>query len=191
MNEEDVLTILGLRKFREKTDQYVTNHHDRIAIINKAKADDRYLRAKLHDPTVTYPVKQEIPMYMTPDKNRGIEYTDTIIEMRSKMVLEPKSIKFSDGPYTTNDDVIQTYEGGTFLELYNPTPMEGLEYAIEKEKVKIIQPAIRYINHMATLQSTKVRYGYFIRNYDLFCDCVYGGCRMMCSSSSIIVKCDI
>lgn len=188
MNEEDVLTILGLRKFRENTDRYVTNHHDRIAIINTAKANDRFLRAKLHDPAVSYPVKQEIPMYMTPDKNRGIEYTDTIIEMRSKMVLEPKSMKFSDGPYTTNDDVIQTYEGGTFLEVYNPTPTEGVEYVIEKEKVKIIQPAIRYINHMATLQSTKVSYLYINESIDMMMWCV---CRMMFSSSSIIVKCDI
>ena len=40
-------------------------------------------------------MKEPIPLYLTPDKDRGVTYTDEIIEMKGKTVLEAATVSLS------------------------------------------------------------------------------------------------
>ena len=40
----------------------------------------------------TSPLLEPIPLYLTPDINRGIKYSDEFIEMKGKVTLHPEFI---------------------------------------------------------------------------------------------------
>ena len=103
---------------------------------------------------------EPIPGYLTPDKNRGIEYSNEIIEMKGKLTLnpfqpEPKDAYVND-TFTHNQDMDVTNKIGSIRVQYDWLPRMDLVHEIEEEKLLKIAPLLHYVNHAATLQSTKV-----------------------------------
>ena len=87
----DIFTAISLNHIRRVTDLYLTDHVE----LNRAGAERRYwervLQAKLaNDESL---LREAIPVYLTPDKDRGIEYTQEVIEMKSKIEANKQILK--------------------------------------------------------------------------------------------------
>jgi hypothetical protein len=119
---------------------------------------NRILQSKFLNETITI---EPIPIYLTPDKERGINYTNNIIEMKGKMVLEtylppPKEL-FSDDKFDYNDELITLNKIGTMRYQYDWHPtMQPEDYMIEDHVLDKIGPVLRFLNHGGQLLSTKV-----------------------------------
>jgi hypothetical protein len=102
---------------------------------------------------------QDIPVYLVPELHVGVNYTDTVFEMRNKRILEPERedprVQYKDDKFAPNDEVLTLNEVGTIREQYNWLP-EAREHAIDISVAEKLQPVIQFLNHAAELQSTKV-----------------------------------
>ena len=121
---------------------------------------------------------EPIPGYLTPDKNRGIEYSNEIIEMKGKLTLnpfqpEPKDAYVND-TFTHNQDMDVTNKIGSIRVQYDWLPRTDLFHEIEEEKLQKIAPLLHYVNHAAILQSTKVPKVMYVCVY--ICVYVWDGC---------------
>ena len=109
---------------------------------------------------------EPIPGYLTPDKDRGIVYSDEIIEMKGKLSLFPyqpePEVAYANDSFAHNQELDVTNKIGTIRVQYDwqPDP-KLLPYVIEEEKLEKIAPLLHYANHAAVLLSTKVRRFYF------------------------------
>ncbi len=109
------------------------------------------------EPAVEFPVLEDLPDSLMPDKDRCINYSDEIIEMKNYKTLRPiDDADFSDEIFTPNPDVRPVNMIGTIRKQYDWTPDKSLVHEIEPEKLDRIGVIIRYVNYAAKLLSTKV-----------------------------------
>ena len=97
---------------------------------------------------------------MTPDIDRGVPYSDEIIEMKGKMTLHPYSpppaVAFANDSFGYNEELETVSKIGTIQEVYDWTPTSGPEdWEIDESVLEKIQPLLLFINHAAILRSTK------------------------------------
>lgn len=133
---------------------YLTDHTK----INQNIDEYRYWSRMVDNQDIN--AKEEIPGYLTPDKDRGIEYSDEIIEMKGKITLHPKmkdlAEEYKDDVFTHNEDLETMNKIGSIREQYDWQPSgDESEYAIDKKILAKIQPVIKLVNHIAELKSTK------------------------------------
>lgn len=108
-------------------------------------------------------LKDPIPKYLTPDIDRGINYSMEVLEMKGRMTLAPfrldPNVEYADDTFTYNEDQVTLNQVGTIRDQYNwtPSPLNvQANWTIESEVVEKIQPILRFLNHLADLKSTKV-----------------------------------
>jgi hypothetical protein len=156
----DIFTAISLNHILRVTDLYLTDHVE----LNRAGAERRYwervLQAKLaNDESL---LREAIPVYLTPDKDRGIEYTQEVIEMKSKITLEVKlddpAIEYANDTFTHNEELQPINKIGTIRDQYDWKNITASStWKIDSRIVKKIQPVIDYINHAGVLRSTAVK----------------------------------
>ena len=122
------------------------NYWERV-LLAKASGDDSL-------------IQQHIPSYLTPDKDRGVEYSDEIIEMKGKISLHPKMKSpqelYGNMSFDHSTDSIPLNMVGTIREQYSWQPtLSPEEHEIDPKVVKIIGPVIQFANHMVVLQHAK------------------------------------
>ena len=165
--DEDIYIAQCVQHVLNVTDLYLTDHTALSAANDERRAAERYLDRVLSEcktpdfqqQPVQYPVSEEVPVYMTPDKNRGVKYSDEVIEMKGKLTLlpyqDPPSVKYAADRFTHNEELEMMNKIGTIRDQYNWQPDRNLVHEIEPEKLSRIEPLINYINHAGELQSTK------------------------------------
>ena len=127
---------------------------------------DRYLEfAKCEEPFSVEP----IPAYLTPDLARGVNYTNTLLEMKNKKVMErwrpPLKEEFKEEDFSYNNKVRPLHLSGTIREQYDWRPTITKEQGeIDPEIAKKIKPVLDFANFTVELWSTKV----FINYLSLF-----------------------
>jgi hypothetical protein len=105
---------------------------------------------------------EPIPSHLTPDKDRGIDYSDDIIEMKGKISLHPvypdPAIEYENDTFTHNTEqgVLNTI--GTIREQYDwlPPVPDTRTLVVEEHKRVLLKPVLDFANHLVVLKSTKV-----------------------------------
>jgi hypothetical protein len=195
--DDDRLTQEALKKLKQILDRLPLQDHYRISQeLDEFQGWKRYLEARLFNESVTFPVNESIPSYLRPDLERGVEYSDEIIEMKNKKVLKTKPISFEElaegEEFGYNNETKPIYFVPTVMENYDWTPWTNITHQIESEKVSALAPVLRFINHMADLKSTKVKYIMIItRYYSLSSVCLIVSIRMIILSLIIKVQANI
>jgi hypothetical protein len=153
------------------TDMYLTDHLELKRDSTDRRTWDRILYAKFTNENLT---QEPVPIFLTPDINRGVNYSDNIIEMKSKMVLEtklpPPEVLFADDKFTNNEELETLNKIGTIRAQYTWAPTVELgKGEIDPNVVAKIEPVLTFINHAATLKSTKVCIVkfFFINQYEV------------------------
>ena len=161
-NSVDMATAAAMEHVSKVTDLYLVDHLAVSRQIDDIKYWERYMDAKLAGSEDPEDYKEQVPVWLTPDKHRGVEYSDEIIEMKGKMTLHPKveepAVAFKDDSFTHNEDMITTNKIGTIRSQYNwqpPADRTEEDYHIDEKIARKIQPVIRFVNHLARLRSTK------------------------------------
>jgi hypothetical protein len=89
-------------------------------------------------------INRTFPIYLTPDINRGINYTNTVIEMKSKIVLEtklpPPSELWKNDVFTPNKELVVLNQIGTIRGQYD------WRRTVNPNKVKTITDGIEHFN---------------------------------------------
>lgn len=156
---DDIYTAISVHHILRVTDQYLTNHIKLNEIGAERRYWERVLQAKLaNDESL---LREAIPVYLTPDKDRGIEYTQEVIEMKSKITLEVKlndpAIEYANDTFTPNEELQPINKIGTIRDQYDwKNITSSSTWKIDPRVVKKIQPVIDYINHAGILRSTVV-----------------------------------
>jgi hypothetical protein len=65
-------------------------------------------------------------------------------------------VEYANDTFTHNEEMETINKIGTVREQYDWQPRRELQHIIEPHKVEKLQPVIKFINHAADLQSTKV-----------------------------------
>jgi len=153
--DEDVYLAYALEHVERVTDEYLTDHTKVTAALDDVKYWERELRSKLTGENATL---EEIPYHLTPDKDRGVEYTMDVIEMKSKMTLEaylpPPAKLWETDVFTHNTDVETMNKIGTIRDQYDWHPRSNASWAIDESIKQKIKPVLDYINYGAELKST-------------------------------------
>ena len=155
--DDDVYMMQSIQHVMRVTDVYLTDHLEEYRQTEEINNWERKIYELCTGETIG---EQEIPKYLTPDIDRGVEYSDEIIEMKGKLSLLPKlrdpKEAFANDTFTHNEDMSFMNKIGTIREQYDWTPRTDLlPYLIEEDKLEKIEPLIRFVNHVATLKSTK------------------------------------
>lgn len=157
-DEEDVLYGKALLYLRNITNLFARSHVDRW---EKAEAD-RYTEQYIRSYFSGEPIRNDsVPLQWTPDIHRGINYTDEVIEMKTKISLlpyhEPNSELYANESFDYNKDATMINMVGTVREQYDWLPQGGEEHwVIDPSVVDKIKPVLRFVNRMAVLKSTAV-----------------------------------
>lgn len=156
---EDLATVLSTEHLLKITDLYLQDHRELKHKADMRKYWTRLLEAKLSGQNVT---KEPIPIYLTPDLDRGVTYSDEIIEMKSKLVLQtyqpPPHVMFANDSFTPNEELETLNRIGTIRNQYDWSPSVSPEDCeIDEAIVAKIGPVLRFVNHAAELKSTKVK----------------------------------
>ena len=105
-NWDDLATILSTKHVQNITDMYLTDHRELKHKNDIYKYWSRLLTSKLNNTPFT---NESIPIYLTPDLDRGVKYSNNIIEMKGKMVLEtylpPPAELFINDTFTHNEEL--------------------------------------------------------------------------------------
>lgn len=155
--DEDVYFAQSMEHIMRVTDVYLEDHTRQNDRNEEKKYWEKVLYSSVTGENVTI---DPIPSYLTPDIDRGVVYSDEIVEMKGKMSLlpeipEPEEAYVND-TFTHNEEMGFMNSVGTVRVQYDWQPDESLKpYLIEEEKIASIQPVIDYANHVATLLSTK------------------------------------
>jgi hypothetical protein len=155
---EDLATVLSTEHLLKITDLYLQDHRELKHKADMRKYWTRLLHAKLSGQNIT---KEPIPIYLTPDIDRGVTYSDELIEMKSKLVLQtyqpPPRVMFANDSFTPNEELETLNRIGTIRNQYDWSPsVRPEECEIDESIVTKIGPVLRFINHAAELKSTKV-----------------------------------
>ena len=161
-NDEDVFYAQSMDLVNKVTDLYLFNHDKQQEANDDLKYWKRCVGRNINPENV--PEKEEISAYLTPDKHRGVVYSDEIIEMKGKLTLhpfqDPPAILYANDSFTHNVEQRTMNQIGTIRKIYDWSPnalKTPEEWEISAEVVEKIAPLLRYINHAASLKSTKVR----------------------------------
>lgn len=155
---EDLATVLSTEHLLKITDLYLQDHKELKHKADMRKYWTRLLNAKLSGQNIT---KEPIPLYLTPDIDRGVTYSDELIEMKSKLVLQtyqpPPRIMFANDSFTPNEELETLNRIGTIRDQYDWSPSVLPEECQIDDSIEAkIAPVLRFINHAAELKSTKV-----------------------------------
>ena len=118
--DEDEWTAQSMRHILEVTDLYLTDHVEVARQLNERSYWERQLRKTVGGEPAEECEKEPIPIYLTPDKDRGVEYSDELIEMKGKMTLhvaqpEP-AVLYANDSFTHNEEMMTTNKvGGCFM----------------------------------------------------------------------------
>lgn len=164
---EDLAMSMSLDHLRNVSDYFLQDHYDLIRAADERAHWDRIIYSKLLGVNYT---KEEIPPNLTPDINRGVVYSDNVIEMKGKMTLEaylpPPAELFKDDKFTYNEKLETLNKIGTIREQYDWAPtVKPEDCEIDEDIQNKISPLISYLNHAAQLISTKVKSESFIWDY--------------------------
>ena len=156
--KDDIYTALSMKYILDATDYFLTDHLEIHRKQEEICAWNRILEAKLHDDDSL--LKEPIPAYMTPDKDRNITYTDELIEMKGKIVLEADSgdpkIEYANDSFVHNETMQPINKIGTIRSQYDWQDLSNPdEFEIEQKVVDKIKPLLEFVNYAAELQSTK------------------------------------
>jgi hypothetical protein len=156
---DDIYTAISAHHILRVTDQYLTDHIELNEVGSERRYWERVLQSKLaNDESLLI---EPVPVYLTPDKDRGIEYTQEIIEMKSKITLEVKlndpAIEYANDTFTHNEELQPINKVGTIRDQYDWKNLtDPSNFKIDVSVEKKIQPVIDYINHAGKLKSTAV-----------------------------------
>ena len=159
IQEEDEWFMQSMAHVMEITDMYLLDHGERCQLIDDRKHWEREMNRVLGEEEGLF--LEDIPRYLTPDIDRGVVYSDDIIEMKGKLSLhvaqDDPHIQFKDDVFTHNTELMVMNQIGTIREQYEwqPTLTEE-EWEIDESILPLIDPLIKYVNFAATLRSTKV-----------------------------------
>lgn len=157
--DDDVYTAQALRHLIAVTDEYLDDHRAAVTAHDEQKHWGRALRNALLGEDQQ---REPIPKYLTPDIDRGIVYSDEIVEMKGKISLLPKQeepeVEYKDDVFTHNKDFEVMNKIGTIRVQYDWQPRQDLQHEIEEHKLPALQPLVDYINHAGKLVSTKVSF---------------------------------
>eukprot|EP01038_Epipyxis_sp_PR26KG_P013449 gene13449-18033_t len=151
-------------EYYRKTSEYLMKISDLYLIdhmkISQELDNEHYWDKVIHSVLLQEDImKDPIPSYLTPDINRGVEYSDDIIEMKGKLTLHPKMLdpdeEYKDDIFTPNEELMMTNTIGSIREQYDWKPKKELIHEIEDWKVEKLSLVIEYVNHLAELKSTK------------------------------------
>ena len=156
--KDDVYTALTMQYILNATDYYLTDH---LAIHKKQEemhAWNRILEAKLFEDESL--LNEAIPAYLRPDMDRNITYTDELIEMKGKIVLEADSgdpkVEYANDSFVHNETMQPINKIGSIRTQYDWQDLSNPdEFEIDQRVVNEIQPLLEFVNHAAELQSTK------------------------------------
>lgn len=155
--DEDVYTLQAVRHLKEVTDLYLDDHRLAVRYEDAQKNASRVLSNAFEG---AHHAREAVPVYLTPDAGRGIEYSDEVIEMKGKRILHPKmpdpAVAYVNDTFTHNAEAVAMNKIGTVRRQYDWLPRADLQHEIEPEKVALLRPVIDFINHAGELQSTKV-----------------------------------
>jgi len=156
--EEDYWMEEAMTHVQTVTEMYLTDHQGLSALNDNRKYWDRTL-SKVIGGEEGYD-REPIPGYLTPDIDRGVIYSDELIEMKGKLTLhmyqDPPHILYANDSFTHNTDFQPINKIGTIRDQYEWQPQGNhAEWLIEESVVEKIQPLIKFINHAGVLQSTK------------------------------------
>lgn len=155
--DDDLYHFQALQHLKNVTDLYLDDHSLAVAYQDALKNVTRVLNNAFCGTNYT---QEAIPAYLTPDANRGIQYTNEVIEMKGKRILHPvmpdPAVEYANDTFTHNEDVVALNKIGTCRDQYDWRPRTDLVHEIEPHKVEKLKPVIDFINHAAQLQSTKV-----------------------------------
>ena len=162
--EEDLHYLRAVQHLSRVTDEYLEDH----AAVSRRIDDYKFWQRQLQHGLTghgevdakTGRLQEEIPIYLTPDANRGVEYGDEVIEMKSKMTLHvamPRPAElFAEDRFEHNDEFETMNKIGTVRVQYDWQPDASLlPYKIEADVAAKLAPVIRFVNHAAKLRSTK------------------------------------
>jgi hypothetical protein len=156
--DDDIHYAQTMHHFKQVTDLFLDDHSRAVRFQDTQNNFTRVLSNALLGTNHT---QEAFPSYLTPDANRGIKYTDVIIEMKGKRILHPvmpdPAVAYANDSFGPNPDAVAMNTIGTIRVQYDWQPRKDLVHEIEPHKVERLRPVIAFINHAAELQSTKVR----------------------------------
>jgi len=172
--EEDLYYLRSAEHVMRVTDEYLTDH----AAVSRSIDDLKYWNRVMYDKlsggggerdAKTNELREDIPIYLTPDKERGVEYSDEVIEMKSKMTLHvdmpPPSKLWENDTFVHNTEFETLNKIGTIRNQYSWRPDASLlPHKIDPKVAEMLAPVSRFVNHCGRLLSTKdgvVVYDYF------------------------------
>lgn len=155
--DEDIYTAQSMKHVLEVTDEYLFDHERQVIVNDHYIFWQRQVDAMLGDTPFT---NVPYPKWLTPDIDRGIKYSDDIVEMKGKMTLHPfqeePEIAYANHTFTHNEEFATANSVGTIREQYDwQTDQTLLPYVIEQEKLAALKPVLDYVNFAAKLLSTK------------------------------------
>lgn len=154
--DEDVFLAQSVLHINAVTDMYLADHTKLTEGNDERKYWNRLVTSKLTNSNMA---SEPIPSFLMPDKDRGVEYTDEVIEMKGKLSLQARQelpeIEYASDSFTHNEELIMLNKIGTVREQYDWAPTDA-DYAIEEDKVLKILPLLSFANHIAELLSIKV-----------------------------------
>jgi hypothetical protein len=165
---DDIRAAVTYAHILHITDWYLTDHVAIAQELEDSRVWERRLAAGLRgDPSL---LKEPVPAHLTPDADRGIEYSDDIIEMKGKISLHAQmgspADEFSADEFDYNTENVPLNNVGTVREQYSWTPDDAetqAGYRVDEAVVSEIRPVLDFANQAAELLST--RDGVLIFNY--------------------------
>jgi len=156
--DEDEWTAEAMAHVTEVTDLYLTDHGQRAAVIAERRFWEREMNRVLAGEEDCE--REGIPMHLTPDLDRGVVYSDELVEMKGKMTLHPlqpaPAVLFANDTFTHNTDFETMNKIGTMREQYEWQPTVSPEqWLVEEHKLPALRPVLDFANHVAALVSTR------------------------------------
>jgi len=160
VHEDDKAFAASMKYVMALTNEYLTDH----TYINKINDEYHYWEKLIYSKMrgdVELDIKDPIPAYLTPDKNRGVEYSNEVIEMKGKKTLHPAlqspKERWGNESFTYNTDVLPLNMIGTIREQYDWEPSsDGSDWYIDPVIKSKIEPVLTMAGFIAELKSTKV-----------------------------------
>lgn len=156
-SDEDVHTAMSVRLVLAVADLYLRDHLQQSRRDDDLRYWQRQLSNRISDRVVE---REEIPLYLTPDIDRGVEYGDEIYEMKGKITLHPAqpppAVMFANDSFTPNEELRPVSPIGTVREVYDWTPTSAADaWRVDPAVAARIGPLLLFVNHAAALRCTR------------------------------------